>query len=109
MAAELSPDELEEFLALPLVATLATYRRNGTVLLSPVWHEWRDGGFNVLLETDDVKTRHIRADHRVGLVVYDDAPPYRGVEARGEGTLVDHGYTALLERMAQRSLPKGLP
>jgi hypothetical protein len=35
----LTPDDLADFLELPLVAVLATYRRNGTVLLSPVWHE----------------------------------------------------------------------
>jgi hypothetical protein len=34
--------ELAEFLALPLVAVLATYRRDGSVLLSPVWHQFRD-------------------------------------------------------------------
>ena len=34
-------------------------RRDGTVLLSPVWHEWRDGGFNVSTTSGDVKVRHV--------------------------------------------------
>lgn len=34
----------------PLVAVLATLRTDGTVLLSPVYHEWRDGGFNIWVE-----------------------------------------------------------
>jgi hypothetical protein len=38
----LKPDDLGDLLELPVLAVLATYRRNGTVLLSPVWHEWRD-------------------------------------------------------------------
>lgn len=43
----LTPEELGDLLELPLVAVLATYRRDGSVLLSPVWHQWRDGGFDV--------------------------------------------------------------
>jgi PPOX class probable F420-dependent enzyme len=79
----LAPEELGDFLELPLVAVLATYRRDGTVLLSPVWHEWRDGGFNVLTSTGDVKAGHLRRDPRASIVVCDDAPPYRGIELRG--------------------------
>jgi hypothetical protein len=33
-------DELGDLAELRLLAVLATYRRDGTVLLSPVWHEW---------------------------------------------------------------------
>jgi hypothetical protein len=33
---------------LRLLAVLATYRRDGRVLLSPVWDQWRDGGFGVV-------------------------------------------------------------
>src|SRR5581483_6970657 len=47
---DLQLSALADFLALPRVAVLATYRRDGTVLLSPVWHTWRDGGFDVLTE-----------------------------------------------------------
>ena len=42
---DLQLSDLADFLALPRVAVLATYRHDGTVLLSPVWHTWRDGGF----------------------------------------------------------------
>lgn len=74
--------ELGDFLALPLVAVLATYRRDGSVLLSPVWHRWRDGGFDVTCLADDVKVRHLRRDPRASILVYDNDPPYRGVELR---------------------------
>lgn len=47
MRRNLSIDELDDLVERPLVATLATYRADGTVMLSSVWHEWRDGGFNV--------------------------------------------------------------
>src|SRR5918997_1406141 len=42
----LRSEDVAALLAAPKCATLATYRRDGTVLLSPVWHEWRDGGFH---------------------------------------------------------------
>ena len=47
MRTNLSLEDLAGFLSEPHVAILATTRKDGTVLLSPVWHEWRDGGFNV--------------------------------------------------------------
>ena len=34
--------DLKDFLDEPLVAVLATLRPDGTVLLSPVWHEWHE-------------------------------------------------------------------
>ena len=51
----LTPDDLGDLLELPLLAVLATYRHDGTVLLSPVWHEWRDNGFHVSTGSRDVK------------------------------------------------------
>jgi PPOX class probable F420-dependent enzyme len=97
MRHDLPPAELADFLALPLVAVLATYRRDGSVLLSPVWHRWRDGGFDVLCTPDDIKVRHLRRDPRASILVYDNEPPYRGVELRTTAWLSVAGRDALLE------------
>ena len=97
MRHDLSPSELADFLALPLVAVLATYRRDGSVLLSPVWHQWRDGGFDVLCTPDDIKVRHLRRDPRAAILVYDNEPPSRGVALRTTARLSDIGRDALLE------------
>ena len=75
----LTPEDLGDLLELPLLAVLATYRRNGTVLLSPVWHEWRDGGFTVATRSSDGKVKHMQRDPRASIVVCDDGPPYRGI------------------------------
>jgi PPOX class probable F420-dependent enzyme len=72
---------------------LATYRADGTVLLSPVWHRWRDGGFDVATGARDIKVRHLHANPRASIVVYEHAPPYRGIEVRGEARLEDGGDT----------------
>jgi hypothetical protein len=38
MRKDLGPQNLGDLLEQPLVAVLATYRADGTALLSPVWH-----------------------------------------------------------------------
>ena len=39
------PADVIDLLEAPIVAVLATRRRDDTVLLSPVWFEWRDSAF----------------------------------------------------------------
>jgi PPOX class probable F420-dependent enzyme len=100
----LTPADLGDLLELPLVAVLATYRRDGTVLLSPVWHEWRDNGFNVVTGARGVKERHLRRDPRASIVVYDDGPPYRGLELRATARLSTPEDRSIVRRIATRYL-----
>jgi hypothetical protein len=62
MRTNLTVEDLGDLLNRPLIAVLATLRADGTVLLSPVYHEWRDGGFNIWIEQQNVKARHLRRD-----------------------------------------------
>jgi PPOX class probable F420-dependent enzyme len=100
----LTIDQLGDFVREPWCATLATYRSDGTVLLSPVWHEWVDGGFNVVTLASDVKARHLRRDPRAGLVVAENSPPYRGVEVSARTVLRDDAGARTLARIAVRYL-----
>jgi PPOX class probable F420-dependent enzyme len=104
MRTGLTVDQLGDLVALPLLAVLATYRRDGTVLLSPVWHEWRDGGFNVVTDSRGTKVTHLRRDPRAGVVVCEHAPPYRGVELRCSARLLTAGVADAVERVASRYL-----
>jgi len=97
-------DELGDLVELPLLGVLATCRRDGTVLLSPVWHEWRGDAFDVVTRSDGVKARHLRRDPRASLVVCEHSPPYRGVEVRGSVQLVTAGVEETAERIASRYL-----
>jgi PPOX class probable F420-dependent enzyme len=97
-------DELGDLLELPLVAVLATYRRDGSVLLSPVWHRWRDGGFDVVTSHDDVKARHLRRDARATILVYEHGPPYRGLELRSRAVLLETGAHEAARALAVRYL-----
>lgn len=96
--------ELGDLLELPFVAVLATYRANGSVLLSPVWHRWREGGFDVLSRSGDVKVGHLRRDPRASIVVYEHVPPYRGVELRTEARVSTDGAAEAVAPIASRYL-----
>jgi len=100
----LTMDDLGDFAQLRLLAVLATYRQDSTVLLSPVWHEWRHGGFNVVTRSRDVKAAHLRRDPRASIVVCEHSPPYRGVEVRCHGQLVTVGVDDAVKRIASRYL-----
>jgi PPOX class probable F420-dependent enzyme len=100
----LTPDDLGDLLEQPLVAVLATYRRDGNVLLSPVWHEWRDNGFNVVTRTSDVKAVHLRRDPRASIVVCEDGAPNRGIEVRALARLSAMKDQAIVRRIAARYL-----
>jgi PPOX class probable F420-dependent enzyme len=97
-----SVDGLGNLLDSPLVAVLATLRTDGSVLLSPVWHEWRDGGFNVWIDRQNVKARHLRRDPRATIVVAESDLPYRGIELRGSARFVEEGVTETAVRIAAR-------
>ena len=104
MRKDLTLDDLSGLVELPLLAVLATYRRDGTVLLSPVWHEWRDGAFNVVTSSRNVKARQLRRNPCASLVVCEHLPPYRGVEARCQAKLVTEGVRECADRIASRYL-----
>jgi len=104
MRRDLIMDDLGDLAQLRLLAVLATYRRDGTVLLSPVWHEWRDGGFQVVTGSDDVKAAHLRRDPRASIVVCEHTPPYRGVEVRCQARLVTAAVGVAVARIASRYL-----
>jgi PPOX class probable F420-dependent enzyme len=100
----LTVEDLGDLPELALLAVLATYRHDGTVLLSPVWHEWREGGFGVITSSHDVKASHLRRDPRASIVVCEHSPPYRGIEVRGHARFVTAGVGDAVQRIASRYL-----
>src|SRR2546426_8519676 len=104
MRKSLQPEELGDLLMQARVAVLATFYPDGTTLLAPVWHEWRDGGFTVVVDGNDAKIRNLRRDPRFSIVVAEDDPPYRGIEVRGEARISETAAEAALRRLAERYL-----
>ena len=104
MRKNLQPEELGDLLSQPRVAILATRLADGSTLLAPVWHEWRDRGFTIVIDGNDAKIQNLRRNASVSVVVAEDHPPYRGIEVRGEATFVETGAEAVLRRLAGRYL-----
>ena len=104
MRTGLTVEDLDDFLDQPLIAVLATLRKDGSVLLSPVYHEWHDGGFNVWVEAENVKARHLRRDPRATIVVAESDAPLRGIEVRGSARIIGEGVTEIARRIASRYL-----
>lgn len=105
MRTNLAAEDVADLLGEPLVAVLATRRPDDTILLSPVWFEWRDGGFNVWARPNDKgKVRHIERDPRVTIVVANSDWPYKGIEVRGEARLNNDAdeFFGVLGRTARR-------
>ena len=108
MRTNLRPEDLGDHLDQPLIAVLATRRPDDTVLLSPVWFEWRDGGFSVWVPSpDNAKVRDIRRDPRVSIVVASQGWPYKGIEVRGRATVSRDGFDELVGRTAERYMGAG--
>ena len=81
-------DDLGDLLDQPLIAVLATRRSDDSIMLSPVWFEWYEGGIDVWVPTiEGGKVGHVRRDPRVTVVVANSTWPYKGFELRGEATV----------------------
>jgi PPOX class probable F420-dependent enzyme len=88
MRTNLGADDVGDLLEQPLIAVLATRRADDTIMLSPVWFEWFDGGINVWVPTPEGgKVGHVRRDPRVTVVVANQTWPYKGFEIRGDATI----------------------
>jgi PPOX class probable F420-dependent enzyme len=99
---DLPVEELTDFLERPITSVLATFRPDGRVLLSPVWHEWRDGGFNVGCDRANGHVRNLRRDPRASLVVPGQEPPWIGVEIRCDAAILEEGIEQVVQRIASR-------
>jgi PPOX class probable F420-dependent enzyme len=97
--------EVGDLLQQPWLATLATYRKNGEVLLSPVWFEWTGDAFLVSLVHGDAKELHLRRRPQASLVIAEEAAyPGRVLEASGSATVQPDPNGEAITRIAARYL-----
>jgi hypothetical protein len=68
---------LEAFLAQPLLAVVGTLRRNGAILLTPVWFEHRAGEVWLNSYASATWPRHLRRTGTATLLLVDPADPLR--------------------------------
>lgn len=95
---------VRSLLEAPSPAVLTTYRKDGSANVSPVWFRWAEGAFEIVIAGGDVKLHHLARDPRCVLLVFEAVAPFRGVEVRGTGELVECDVTPLRADIAGRYL-----
>ncbi len=83
----MTQQEVETFLALPLIAKLSTYNKDGTIHTVPIWYKYNNG--EVLLGTQEIsqKVQNIKRDSRVTVLVDTTEPELKGVILYGNAEL----------------------
>jgi len=79
----LTPEEVAEFLAGPIVARIATIDENGFPYITPVWQEWKDGAMYIIPREKTVFVRHIKANPKVAISCALDNGTYTRLLYRG--------------------------
>jgi len=97
------PPDVDEFLARPNPAVVATLRSDGAPHTVPTWYDWEDG--RVLLNMDESRLRlgYMRRDPRVALTVLDAESWYRHISLLGRVVSIeDDPELADIDRLALR-------
>ena len=95
---------VRSLLEAPSPAVLTTYRKDGSALVSPVWFRWSGGTYEVVIAEGDLKLRHLARDPRCVLVVFEAVKPFRGIEVRGLGELVEGDVSSVRAAITGRYL-----
>jgi PPOX class probable F420-dependent enzyme len=97
------PPDVDEFLARPNPAVVATLRPDGAPHTVPTWYDWEDG--RILLNMDETRLRlgFMRRDPRVALTVLDAESWYRHISLLGRVVSIeDDPELADIDRLALR-------
>ena len=100
--AELSQQEINEYLSEPHVANLVTVRPGGRPHVAPVWFLPEEGRVWVIAGETAVKVRNIRRSPDVALSVAADSRPYRYVILEGQATVTESNLEDMVERICVR-------
>ncbi len=108
--ARMKPDVMETFLARPIVAVLATMRRNGMPYQIPVWFLWREGAFWLTGTYTRVWCKQLFAEPRASLCIEDRDPvaKYVAVECSVEPIEPKNsGIWPVSQLLAEKYVPAG--
>lgn len=81
------PSEIEEFLAQPNPAVIATVDLSGGPHSAATWYLWEHGRALVNMDSTRKRLEYLRRDPRVALTVLGKDQWYRQVTLRGQATL----------------------
>jgi PPOX class probable F420-dependent enzyme len=84
----LTPEEIVEFLAGPVVARVATVDEEGQPYITPVWEEWDGAALWIVPRERSVWVRHLQIHPQVAISCALDNSPYTRVLMRGKAEIV---------------------
>jgi hypothetical protein len=102
MRRNLGPSDLGDLLDRPLNAVLGLRRRDGSILLTPVWHLFKQGAFYIQFPGGDRKIAIVKRDPHCSILVAENEHPYRAIEASGEGRISSDDYPELGMEIVRR-------
>ena len=88
---EMTPSDIETFLAAPRHAVVATNTVDGPPQISPVWYLYEDGKLYISAGIRTAKHRNLRRDPRISVCIDGGHPDYRTVTFYGTATLIPPG------------------
>lgn len=105
MRTHLQITDLGDLLVQPLNAMVATSLTNGEIMLTPYWHEWRDGGFSLFTLAGGLKHRRMERNPHVSISLAENTGVRRGIEVRGIARFRYEDVDDVCQRIVQRYLP----
>lgn len=109
---DLSPAELDQFLAGLWGAQLACVRPDGTPHVVPLWYEWDGAAMWMAASPGSSWRQHIIESPRVSVTLDEPWPPLRrafltGTAVEVDDAIIDGGIAGLRRRLAVRYLGRG--
>jgi PPOX class probable F420-dependent enzyme len=97
------PPELDEFLARPNPAVVASLRPDGSPHTAATWYDWEGGRILLNMDESRLRLRFLREDPRVSLTVLDDDNWYRHVTLMGRVVSIeDDPNLTDIDRLSRR-------
>ncbi len=84
-------NQLNEFLQIPLHATVGTTRADGSPQLSPVWYIYENGLFYISITKNTAKYRNLQRDPRISLCIDGGREDLRTVMVSGTVEIIEKG------------------
>ena len=85
----LTKEEVDDFLAKPVIARLATVKPDGSPYVVPVWQQWDGESMFIIPRSRSSFVEHIRHEPRVCISCADDGPGHRRVLIEGVAEIVE--------------------
>ena len=100
--AQLSKQQIEDFLAEPHVGHVVTVRPNGRPHVAPVWFLCDGDRAFVMCHRTQVKVRNLQYNTAASLSVVNDQRPYRHVILEGEAEVTNNNVSEMVKRLCIR-------